>query len=263
MTNLYIITIANDNRKDLADLYSSFNSFSKFSVKLNINCILVNNNPYYEYNNLLEVYPFVKLIERFGKYGFASNNNYAIDQLGLKDDDWIAFINPDVVFTSVFFRNLNKWVGADKGYNKIITPVTLKWHKGKDTQGVISVQESTRDFITWKYMLARLFHDELSLAFYYNKYYPLSCEVDWTFGAAMIMCYSVYRKVGGFDNRFFLYFEDQDFCLRAKRKGYSTIRTGELQIYHKLSQAFKHDWRRKCNYFASLFKYIIKHFWSL
>jgi GT2 family glycosyltransferase/glycosyltransferase involved in cell wall biosynthesis len=45
-------------------------------------------------------------------------------------------------------------------------------------------------------------------------------ECDWVDGAAMLVRSEVFREVGLFDERFFLYFEETEFCLRAQRAGW-------------------------------------------
>ncbi|MBI4417892.1 MAG: glycosyltransferase family 2 protein, partial [Ignavibacteriales bacterium] len=44
--------------------------------------------------------------------------------------------------------------------------------------------------------------------------------VQWVTGAALFIRSDVFRQLGGFDERFFMFFEDKDLCARALRKGY-------------------------------------------
>jgi N-acetylglucosaminyl-diphospho-decaprenol L-rhamnosyltransferase len=44
-------------------------------------------------------------------------------------------------------------------------------------------------------------------------------DVDWMVGACLLMRTDLYRKLGGFDERFFLFFEDIDLCRRVKEVG--------------------------------------------
>lgn len=54
--------------------------------------------------------------------------------------------------------------------------------------------------------------------------------IDWTVGAAMMMRQSMLDEIGLFDEKYFLYFEETDLCLRAARAGWSTqyVRTSEV-----------------------------------
>jgi len=57
-------------------------------------------------------------------------------------------------------------------------------------------------------------------------------EVGWTAGASLMMRTSVLDQIGLFDETFFLYFEETDLCLRAKRAGWPTVYVPESKITH-------------------------------
>ena len=57
-------------------------------------------------------------------------------------------------------------------------------------------------------------------------------EVDWVGGASMIMRKQMLDEIGLFDETFFLYFEETELCLRAKRKGWSTWYVPEASVGH-------------------------------
>lgn len=46
-------------------------------------------------------------------------------------------------------------------------------------------------------------------------------QIDWVSGGAMVVKKAVFDQLGGFDERFFLYWEDVDFCRRVRQAGYS------------------------------------------
>ena len=48
-------------------------------------------------------------------------------------------------------------------------------------------------------------------------------EVDWVSGGAMIIRKNIFSELGGFDEKYFMYYEDADLCLRAAKKGYKVI----------------------------------------
>ena len=57
-------------------------------------------------------------------------------------------------------------------------------------------------------------------------------EVDWLAGASMMIRRAVLEDVGLFDETFFLYFEETDLCLRAKRAGWSTVYVRDSSVTH-------------------------------
>jgi GT2 family glycosyltransferase len=56
--------------------------------------------------------------------------------------------------------------------------------------------------------------------------------VDWVCGASMMIRASVFAAIGGLDENYFLYFEETDFCYRAKQAGYSTWYIPESRVMH-------------------------------
>jgi N-acetylglucosaminyl-diphospho-decaprenol L-rhamnosyltransferase len=67
--------------------------------------------------------------------------------------------------------------------------------------------------------------------------------VDWVSGASMMIRPSVFAAIGGLDENYFLYFEETDFCFRAKQAGYSTWYVPESRVIHIAGQSTKLDER--------------------
>ena len=57
-------------------------------------------------------------------------------------------------------------------------------------------------------------------------------EVVWVSGAAFLIRHDVFKAVGGFDNKFFLYFEEVDLCYRLRRLGERVIYNPKIQLIH-------------------------------
>jgi GT2 family glycosyltransferase len=54
---------------------------------------------------------------------------------------------------------------------------------------------------------------------------------------------AAFRRFGGFDERFFLYYEDDDLCLRALQAGYDCLLEPKAQISHIGGASSKPSWR--------------------
>lgn len=63
--------------------------------------------------------------------------------------------------------------------------------------------------------------------------------VDWICGASMLIRPAVLRATGGLDENYFLYYEETDFCLRAKRAGFATWYVPESRVMHIAGQSTK------------------------
>lgn len=86
-------------------------------------------------------------------------------------------------------------------------------------------------------------------------------RVDWTAGASLMMRGDMLREIGGFDETFFLYFEETDLCLRAARAGWETWYVPESRVVHigSVSTGMK-TWSRMPRYwFDSRHYYFVKN----
>jgi GT2 family glycosyltransferase len=75
-------------------------------------------------------------------------------------------------------------------------------------------------------------------------------EVDWVAGASMMIRRRVFDDVGFFDERFFLYFEETDFCRRARERGWLTYYVKDSRVAHNgsVSTGMKNTARRMPKY---------------
>jgi hypothetical protein len=73
--------------------------------------------------------------------------------------------------------------------------------------------------------------------------------VDYVWGACMLIKKDVIEKTRGFDEDFFIYFEEVDFCIRAQNLGYKLFYQPQAKIWHKVGESKKssftaYNWNR-------------------
>ena len=64
-----------------------------------------------------------------------------------------------------------------------------------------------------------------------------TARLDFVYGCAMVVRADVFRKLGGLDERFFLYYEDIDFCLRARAAGWEVRMAPDAHALHEGSKS--------------------------
>jgi N-acetylglucosaminyl-diphospho-decaprenol L-rhamnosyltransferase len=64
-----------------------------------------------------------------------------------------------------------------------------------------------------------------------------SQPIDWICGASMMIRPAVLQSIGGMDENYFLYFEETDFCYRAKKAGFATWYVPESRVMHIMGQS--------------------------
>jgi hypothetical protein len=66
-----------------------------------------------------------------------------------------------------------------------------------------------------------------------------NAKVDWVSGAALMMRKGVFQKLNGFDESFFMYFEDVDLCRRIRDTSFSVLYVNMTSVTHLLGQSAK------------------------
>lgn len=87
-------------------------------------------------------------------------------------------------------------------------------------------------------------------------------RVDWLAGASLMIRQEVLEEIGGFDEAFFLYFEETDLCLRASRAGWGTdfVATSRVEHIGSVSTGMKGWDRVPAYWFASRRHYFAKNY---
>ena len=131
--------------------------------------------------------------------GFGANHNAAFT---LSQGKFFCVINPDIGLPANPFPTLLAALAKAR--------VGIAGPRVSDSQG--TVQRSFRKVPT----PARLVRRALSGANDYDYNNPAAGEVDWLAGMFMLFRRELYANLGGFDERYFLYYEDVDICCRAR-----------------------------------------------
>lgn len=216
------ILILNFNGKN--DTLECLESLSKVTYKSATTIVVDNGSKDDSVKAIRENYPNVPIIETNENLGFAEGNNVGIRWALTKPFEWILLLNNDTVVDPSFleaFLNTNveypnaKILGA-KIY-RYDAPTTID-HIGGKWNAI------TADFESFGAGMA----DTLMT----------SQVVDYVCGACLFMHRSVPETIGLLEPKFFLFWEESDYCFRAKRRGFE-IRTAPLaKIWHKVSASF-------------------------
>lgn len=85
-------------------------------------------------------------------------------------------------------------------------------------------------------------------------------EVGWVTGAGLFIKADLFRQLGGFDDNFFVYFEDADLCLRASKAGKKILFFPGIKIYHLEGASNSGKKKQKELYYKSQDYYLEKNF---
>jgi N-acetylglucosaminyl-diphospho-decaprenol L-rhamnosyltransferase len=173
-------------------------------------------------------FPDVHLIANADNRGFAAANNQA---LGAARGRYIFLLNPDTELLPGATRALVACLDQDPGVG-IAGPQLLNADR--------TIQSSRRRFPT--FITALLESTRMQQRFPRNRwlarYYLMDNRdddvqlVDWVVGAALFVRRLVYDQIGGFDERFFMYSEEMDWCSRARAAGWQVLYFPRAAVIH-------------------------------
>lgn len=79
---------------------------------------------------------------------------------------------------------------------------------------------------------------------------------DWLAGMFLLLRTSAFRAVRGFDEEYFLYYEDVDLCWRLRRGGYRLCQVQEVKAIHDARRASRRDWQHARWHLASMARFL-------
>lgn len=238
-------------RRCLQSIYNNSNNIS-------LEIFVVDNNSGDETAEMVtSEFPRIHLIVNDKNVGFARANNQALKKAV---GDYILLLNPD---TEIFAGALEKSISFMQEYPDCGVMGAQLLNPDK------SIQPSVRRFPSpWPILLLflklpKIFPHLKSV----NRYlaadfdYTTTQKVEQVMGAYILVRREVLEKVGLLDKRFFLWFEEVDFCQRAWDNNYKVYYNSNVQAIHSGGQSFEqqkiiiNQWR----FFSSALKYFLKH----
>ena len=138
--------------------------------------------------------------------GYGAGNNYGLSRVKTQ---YSLILNPDVILEKNFFNVVNDYFNQQINFH--IIGVNYQDNSKWKTSGFFDEFDKRiklEDQIKTDYNLLKLE------------------EVDWVVGCAMLINLDKFNTRQLFDENFFLYFEDTDFCLRSQAEKYKVISEG-------------------------------------
>lgn len=148
------------------------------------------------------------------------------------DEDYILFLNPD---TRAFKNSLEaplRFMNSSARKNIGICGIRMVDEDG-NVQKHCSPFPSPGEMIATSFGLHILTGGRLSGRFIRNMDYSRSQVVDQVIGAFFLIRRPLFEQLAGFDERFFVYFEEVDLAKRASKMGYANYYYAEAEIYHR------------------------------
>ncbi len=239
---LSIVIVNYNSKKYLREcLFSIEKNIPKKFLLSEVEVVIVNNDKdalVLEKNFSLKIH----IINLKENNGFGRANNVGVKKAS---GEFLFFLNPDTIIKDYNFFEIINFLEKNPSTGIIGPKIILKkenrpqpWTSGKKTT-------------FWNIV----FRNNFNKPWNKNK----NVEVDWVSGTAFLTRKKDFEKIGGFDEKFFMYFEDQDLCLRIKKNGKKIIFYPDHKIIHLDGKSWSDEKRKKTFFYQSQDYFFKKH----
>lgn len=233
-------------------------SISKASKNIDVEVFVVDNNSNdgtIEY--LSPRFPNVEFIQNSENVGFGRANNIALSK---SNGDYVLFLNPDTIISE---KTLDECVSFMDNH-KSAGSVGVKMLHSNGHFAPESRRSIPTPFVAFCKMsgLSRLFPKSKLLARYHMSYIDNSAEteIEVVSGAFMFVRHDILKKIGGFDEDFFMYGEDIDMSYRLLKEGYSNWYIPIPILHYKGESTVKTSYRYIRVFYDAMIIFFNKHF---
>ncbi len=200
--------VLNWNRKK--DSLKCLKSLEQQNYKNNIIVFVDNNSNDDSVQAVKKEFPEIKIIQNKKNFGYAKGNNIGIKYALENNADFILILNNDTIVDK---KLISKLLEPFKSDGKIVITSSIIIDKNKNK---IWSAGGNYSKIT-------------GLVFMHKKYQE---NINFVSGCAMMIKADPLKKVGLFDEKYFLYYEDADLCLRVCEQNYKLKIVNEKLVDH-------------------------------
>ena len=202
-------------------------------------------------------FPQVTVYELGENRGFGFANNEAFRKSFAKENfDFVCFLNNDTIPSPETLLRLTK--DLEESSQKIIAAPLVKNQDG-------SLQRTDYRFISaWEFWTNAFRSVASADVVLHGKTKPLgNSELltnDWVNAVCWMMPAKAFQEIGMFDEKIFMYYEDQDFAFRAKKCGYIFVIDPNAILIHLGGGSAKSSFSRSIQHDSSQLYFYGKHF---
>jgi len=238
-----IVILNYNGGKDVIDCLESAKNIDYFKRGFYEIIVVDNGSTDDSVENIRKKFPEIRVIQNEKNLGFAEGNNVGIRE---SNCDYVMLLNDDTVVGESILKDL---VGVMENNENIgIAGPMILYYNDPDRIWCAGGKLNLFGYSShigkglkkdlqqpFKKALTKLLRKVLSKS---ASRESASQPVDYISGCAMLIKRGVIDKIGLLDAEYFLYFEDMDFCFRAKRAGYECVYIPSPSVWHKTTESW-------------------------
>lgn len=241
---------------DIKTLQQSINSF--LNTQLNIKLFIIDNSPADKISSICNDKRIEYIFNNFNK-GFGAGHNIAIRKV-FAQSKYHLVLNPDIYFNPGVLEKLFDFMERNKETGLIMPKIC---YLNGSIQYLCKLLPSPLDLFLRRInfpLLTKLFKAKLDSYEFRFTDYNKTMEVPHLSGCFMFLRSEIFKKIGLFDERFFMYLEDVDFSRRI-HKHFKTIYFPELKVFHEYEKGSYKNITQLKYHVSSGIKYFNKWGW--
>src|SRR3989344_3560356 len=224
-----IVVLNYNGKENTLACINSIKKLNKSNYKVKL--IVVDNASNDGSREALSKIKDITLVKNDKNLGYSGGNNIGIKHALSLGSEYILILNNDtIVEKSLIINLINSAKKGDIVSPKIYFAKGFEFHKNrykKEDLGKVIWYAGGK--IDWQNVIGiHIVVDEVD-----HGQFSKRLEINLATGACILIRRQVFKKIGFFDEKYFLYLEDMDFCVRAKRAGFKIIFEPKAILWHK------------------------------
>jgi len=224
-----IVVLNYNGKENTLACINSIKKLNKSNYKVKL--IVVDNASNDGSREALSKIKDITLVKNDKNLGYSGGNNIGIKHALSLGSEYILILNNDtIVEKSLIINLINSAKKGDIVSPKIYFAKGFEFHKNrykKEDLGKVIWYAGGK--IDWQNVIGiHIGVDEVD-----HGQFSKRLEINLATGACILIRRQVFKKIGFFDEKYFLYLEDMDFCVRAKRAGFKIIFEPKAILWHK------------------------------
>ena len=195
-------------------------------------------------------FPEIQIVRNLEELGFSRSNNRILQECRAR---YVLLLNDDTIVHECALQRMVKYMDEHGEVGalgcKILNPDgTLQWSCGKSA------------IHKWEYFRSGVLRTLLS-PLVRDQFFHSVVEVSWLTGACLMVRSEALKAAGLLDERFYMYYEDGDWCFRIIQAGWKIVYFPDAEIVHLRNQTnLKRPALSVSSYYRSRLYFFSKHF---
>lgn len=203
-----------------------------------------------EFKNSINKMSDIEYIDPKDNIGFGKGHNYILDKI---DSEYHAIVNPDILLKEDSFSKIIGYMDKQDDVGMVIPRIV---DENGELQKVYRKEVTIHDMFI-RMFCPKLFPKKMAMVTLQDKDFTEEFQVPFGQGSFLVVRTELFKKINGFDDRFFMYMEDADLCKRINQES-KLMYIPDTEVVHRWEKGSHKNKNLFVMHIKSMFKYFLK-----